>query len=259
MQLSLVQIGKWLDCPVSQDGFVLGYKQDSRLVEEGDLFFAIQGEKVDGHVYLKEVAKKGALAAVVSAAYSGDDFGLRLFRVEDVRAALRRLAEQVHQQYPCRVIGVTGSVGKTTAKEFIAELLGGCFRVNKTPGNANSQVGMPLSLLNAKGDEEVFVAEMGMSQPGEIARLVAIAPPEIALITKIASSHVAFFADGLQGIALAKGEILSSPKMRLSVMNAQVVPFFSSVKEVSSNLIYGVGEELSDFKLRKAVEGYWVS
>ena len=258
MKLSLEQIGKWLGCSELYSGFATGFKQDSRLVEVGDLFFALPGEKVDGHAYLHDVALKGAIGAVVSSSYTGEDFGLQLFRISSVLNGLHSLAKQVHLLHPCRVIGVTGSVGKTTTKEFIATLLEGSYRVGKTPGNANSQVGMPLSLLNAQGDEQVFVVEMGMSESQEIEKLVAIAPPEIALITAIALSHALFFSDGLEGIARAKAEIFSSSKTRFGLLSQQALVFSSCKTGDCDKVSYGFETENCDFALWRGTGLYFI-
>lgn len=258
-ELELKQIGQWLECEVPGAGSARGFRQDSRSVVPGDLFFAHKGEKVDGHSYLEEVSAKGAIAAVVSKEYRGKDFGLILLRVDSVILALQQLATIVHQRRQVRVVGVTGSVGKTTTKEFIATLLEGKFRVAKTPGNANSQVSVPLSILNSPGDEEVFVMEMGMSLPHEIEKLIAIAPPEISLITKIALAHVAFFPEGLEGIAAAKAEILSHSATRLGILNHQVCQFSSAQRGNCAKLTYALGTENPecDFVLLREGERFW--
>ncbi|MBS0620040.1 MAG: UDP-N-acetylmuramoyl-tripeptide--D-alanyl-D-alanine ligase [Verrucomicrobia bacterium] len=238
----LQQIAEFLGCRIQKEAAVTHFCQDSRLAEAGSLFFALSGNTVDGHDFLQMAAEKGAIAAVVAKSYMGPNFGLDLLFVPDVLRALQLLASKVQEGRAQKVIGVTGSVGKTTVKEFIATLLGKKFRVAKTPGNANSQVSVPLSVLNAAGDEEVFVAEMGMSQPGEIARLVKILPPDIAVITKIALAHAQSFPDGLEGIAKAKAEILSHPKTRLALINEQAW-HFAQVRNAASmpHLTYAVG------------------
>lgn len=245
-ELELRQIAQWLDQDIALSKIICGFKSDSRAVMPGDLFFALTGEKVDGHAYLKEVAASGAIAAVVSKKYAGEGFGLTLLRVDSVLIALQKLAKIVHSLRKVRVIGVTGSVGKTTTKEFIATLLEGKFRVAKTPGNANSQVGVPLSILNARGDEEIFVIEMGMSLPGEIRTLIDIAPPEIAIITKIALAHVLFFPEGIEGIAAAKFEILSHPATRMGILNYQVIPFLTAQAVRCEKRIYANKGEIKD-------------
>lgn len=229
----LSDIAALLNLNVARDVAICGFEQDSRKVAKGFLFFAIKGEKTDGHHFLSDVAHRGACAAVVSDSYAGEDFGLVLLRVADVLDALQALARQVHQKRNPRVIGVTGSVGKTTTKEFIAGLLEARFKVAKTPGNANSQVSMALSILNESKEHEVFVMEMGMSQKGEMQRLVSIAPPEIAVVTPITHAHVLFFPDGIEGIAQEKARILSHPQTRLGIVSAQAASF-SVVRDTGS-------------------------
>jgi UDP-N-acetylmuramoyl-tripeptide--D-alanyl-D-alanine ligase len=148
VQLTLQAVAKYLGCKGDYPGTVQGYAQDSRLVKPGDLFFAISGQRVDGHAYLRQVADQGAIGAVVSSSYEGPSFGLVLLHVDDVRQGLQQVARQVQAERSCLVIAITGSVGKTTTKEFVSTLLEGKYRVFKTPGNSNSQVGLPLALLN---------------------------------------------------------------------------------------------------------------
>jgi UDP-N-acetylmuramoyl-tripeptide--D-alanyl-D-alanine ligase len=198
---------------------------DSRLVKEGDLFFAIKGERADGHQFLKEIFEKGAVAAVVSQEYQGEDFGGRIVPVEDVVGTMQKLARWGLIRRKISVVGITGSIGKTTTKEFLFHLLEGKFRVGKTPGNSNSQIGLPLSLMNHSSEDDILIVEMGMSVKGQIAKLVEIAPPDFALITKIGHSHVDSFEDGLEGVAAAKAEILSHPKTRFALINTSAKPF----------------------------------
>src|SRR5580704_1140284 len=119
-EFDFAQVVNWLGSDVTVSGKVQGFRQDSRCVCPGELFFAIKGEKVDGHDFLNEVASRGAVGAVVSKQYRGENFGLTLVFVDDVLASLQKLAKTVHAQRTSRVIAVTGSVGKTTTKEFIA-------------------------------------------------------------------------------------------------------------------------------------------
>jgi UDP-N-acetylmuramoyl-tripeptide--D-alanyl-D-alanine ligase len=254
-EFDFAQIAQWLNCQERPSGKVRGFKQDSRDVLPGDLFFALKGEKVDGHCYLQEVASKGAIGAVVNTDYSGEHFGLTLLAVPDVMAGLHTLAKTVHALRNVRVVGVTGSVGKTTVKEFIATLLAGKYRVNKTPGNANSQVGVPLSILNSSGEEEIFVLEMGMTGRHEIEKLVNIAPPEVAVITKLALAHALFFPDGLKGIAAAKGEIFSHPHTRHRILSRETAQYFAPDPSFST---FGSEAEEVDLALCHTAEGYHI-
>jgi UDP-N-acetylmuramoyl-tripeptide--D-alanyl-D-alanine ligase len=210
-------IGEWLGCS-AKDIPITGFSFDSRDIEKGYLFFALTGAHFDGHDFLREVAKKGAVAAIVKETYLGETAGLILIRVKDVTSALQMLARLVQERRSQRVIAITGSVGKTTTKEFIATLLSQKYTVAKTPGNSNSQVGFPLAILRSSGEEEIFIAEMGMTHLHQIEKLVQIAPPELAVITKIGYSHVDTVPGGLEGVALAKSEILSHPSTKLAVI-----------------------------------------
>jgi len=212
MRKKLKDIAAFFGKRLRREDVVVHVAIDSRKVRAGSLFFALSGEKVDGHDFLSEVSKRGAVAAVVSNEYQGEDFGLDLIATEDVKKALQDLAKEVFQRKSPFVIGVTGSVGKTTAKEFIATLLSKKFRVMKSPGSLNSQIGLPSTLLNWEGNEEICVLEMGMSQKGEIARLVDIAPPNLGVLTKVSLAHSEFF-NSIEEIAEAKSEIFNSRKM----------------------------------------------
>lgn len=239
----LSQIARILGKDAAQDVLITGFQQDNREIASGNLFFALKGEKVDGHAFLEDVYARGGRSAIVSKEYAGEHFGLALIKVDNVLSALHDLARYVHASRSTRVIAVTGSVGKTTTKEFIATLLEGQFKVAKTPGNANSQVGVPLSILNARGDEELFVIEMGMSQKGEIEKLISIAPPEISVVTNISYAHVVFFPEGIEGIARAKAEIFSSSQTRLGIASAQAAQFDSVLQTGSCpKIIYGPGD-----------------
>lgn len=181
---------------------------DSRKVIPGSLFFALPGEKTDGHHFLKEVKERGAASAVVSPSYQGESFGLELIVKESPLLFLQELAKEKLKALPnLQIVGITGSVGKTTTKDFIAVLLEGKFKVVKSEKNENSQVSLPLTVLNrVRGDEEVLVLEMGMSEKGEIGKLAEIAKPKIAVLTAVGYAHSAFF-DSLEAIGRAKGEI----------------------------------------------------
>ena len=136
----LRQVAEMLGVACEIDEQVAGYQIDSRRVERGDLFFALKGEKVDGHGFLREVKERGGVGAVVDRGYGGPDFGLVLLRVEDVAGELAELARGFAARAKAQVIAVTGSMGKTTTKEFIATLLAGKFRVGKTDGSYNTKL-----------------------------------------------------------------------------------------------------------------------
>ena len=195
---------------------------DSRLVEPGDTFFAIRGEKVDGHDFLEIAAQKGATSAVVSDSYQGPSFGLTLDCVPDVRWELQERARLFLKNNPKRVIAISGSVGKTTTKFFAKTLLEQKYRVWASPRSYNSQLTVPLSILMCDPDAEILILEMGMSEPGNISRLIEIAPPEVALLTMISLQHVDDFPDGLEGIRREKLTLFSSPKTRLCIHHESI-------------------------------------
>ncbi len=187
------------------------YAIDSRLCAPGSLFFAVPGRR-DGRDFVAAAAAAGAAGAVVAgpvAASLPPEFGL--VQVGDTVAALQALARAALARRPVKVVGVTGSVGKTTTKEFAAALLAARFRVLKSEGNFNNYLGLALSLLRLEPGHEVAVLEMGMSAPGEILALTRIAPPDVAVITNVSPVHLQFFA-GLAEIARAKKEILDGAK-----------------------------------------------
>lgn len=189
---------------------IVAYTFDSRQARPGSLFFALKGIR-DGHDYIAEAQKKGAVAACVSRKVKDlpPDFGL--IQVDDTLHALQQLAARVLAESQLRVVGITGSIGKTSTKELTAGLLSERFAVLKSMGNYNNQIGLPISILSLTDSHQVAVLEMGMNHPGEIKRLVEIAPPEVAVITRIAPVHLEFF-QSLEEIALAKKEILTGAK-----------------------------------------------
>ena len=198
-----------------------GYSIDSRTVGPGQLFFAVKGERLDGHDFVEQALEKGAAAAVVRKDQLGRyPASPRLLAVEDTLAALQTLATAVRKLWGKPLIAVTGSAGKTTTKEAIAHVLSERFRVLKSEGNFNNHFGLPLMLLKLEPEYDVAVIEMGMSHAGEIRALAKIAQPEIGVVTNVAPVHLEFF-DSLAGIARAKYELIESlPASGTAVLNA---------------------------------------
>lgn len=190
------EIRTLLELPLSDDGREYrGAATDSREVEGGQLFVALPGERVDGADFLTHAAAGGALGAIVRAGREDPDLPLEYFPVQDPLAALGSLAAGVRARSKARVIAVTGSSGKTTVKEMVALAIGGDRRVYRTEGNLNSQVGLPLTILRAPDDADVWVLEVGASEPGEIAKLAAIAAPDDAIVTTVGPAHLEAFGD----------------------------------------------------------------
>ena len=188
-----------------------GAASDSREAKAGRLFFALSGERVDGFDFCAAAAQAGA-AAVVVAADRGRPTGcnaIPVIAVADPRKAMGDLAAAVRKQYRGRVVGVTGSNGKTTTKELIAAALSPAGQVLRTQGNLNTDVGLPLTVLEATGKEKFWVLEMAMRAPGEIAYLAGIAQPHVAVVTNVAGAHLGRLGS-LDAVARAKGEIFGS-------------------------------------------------
>ena len=191
-----------------------GYSIDSRTVAPGELFFAVRGERLDGHDFVAAAIERGAVAAVVSRARVATlpDAALAapLLITEEPLTALQSLAAHVRRQWGKRVVAVTGSAGKTTTKEAIAVALGAKFNVLRSEGNLNNGFGLPLQLLRLEPEHEVAVVEMGMNRPGEIAALARIAAPDWGVVTNVGTAHIENFADGQDGIARAKFELVDA-------------------------------------------------
>ena len=183
---------------------VTGVAIDSRSVRAGNLFVALAGERVDGHEFVPDAAGAGAVAALVSRAV---DFPLAQLVVADTLAALQAIAAAERGAARWRLVGVSGSIGKTTTKGFLAALLATTFTVGSTAGSRNSQAGLPAELCNQDDDLAWMVAELGMSHGGELDRLGAIARPDALLYTVVAPVHLEFFPD-LEAIAAAKAELI---------------------------------------------------
>ena len=203
------------------DAVASGYSIDSRTVRPGELFFAVKGEKMDGHEFVSEALEKGAVAVVVSREkHSEFPAGLPLIPVGDTLIALQGLATAVRRLWGKPLVGVTGSAGKTTTKEAIAHVLATRRKVHKSEGNFNNHFGLPLMLLKLQPEHDIAVIEMGMSHAGEIAALANIAQPEVGVVTNVAPVHLEFF-DSLAGIARAKYELIESlPATGTAVLNA---------------------------------------
>ncbi len=232
MKLTLGQIADWLHAEgeFDSEAVAFGYSIDSRTIAAGELFFAVRGERVEGHDYVEAALANGAVAAVVSMRWLAPPTmntidTCKLLRVPDedkdcVLAAMQKLAQAVRRAWAKRVIGITGSAGKTTTKECVAAVLGTRFQVLKTEGNLNNHFGLPLQLLRLEPEHDVAVLEMGMNHPGEIATLCRIAEPDWGVVSNVAAVHLEYFPDGLDGIARAKRELVEAlPAEGLAFLN----------------------------------------
>lgn len=190
---------------------IAGICIDSRSVQQGNLFIPFKGENVDGHQYVEDAIKKGAAASLWQKDVPNPPIHLPIMMVDDSLVAIQKLAAAYRKQLPVKVIAITGSNGKTTTKDILANLLSLQYKVQKTEGNYNNHLGLPLSILQLEEDTEFAVLEMGMSGKGEIALLTKIARPDAVIITNIGESHLLHLGSR-EGIAAAKLEILEGLK-----------------------------------------------
>ena len=181
---------------------------DSREVKPDSVFFAIKGERLDGHQFLMQ-ALQTARGAVVSRIKETIPLNRGIVQVDDTTAALQQLAHSIRVRMHFTLIGITGSAGKTTTKEMIATLIATERRTHRSWGNFNNQIGAPLCLDNVPDDAEVVVSEMGMNHKGEIAQIAGLMRPDVGVYTNIAPVHIEFFGT-IEGIAAAKRELLEN-------------------------------------------------
>lgn len=190
---------------------------DTRQITEGCLFVALKGEKFDAHDFAADAVKAGSGALLVSKRLPVD---VPQLVVADTRIALGQLGGWVRQQVPARVVGLTGSSGKTSVKEMTAAILRECGNVLYTAGNFNNDIGVPLTLLRLTAEHDFAVIEMGANHAGEIAYTTALARPETALVNNLSAAHLEGFGS-LAGVARAKGEIFDGlPENGIAVINA---------------------------------------
>jgi UDP-N-acetylmuramoyl-tripeptide--D-alanyl-D-alanine ligase len=187
---------------------IKGVSTDSRTVKQGNLFVPLMGEQFDGHVFIEQAVKQGAVAVLCQYDHGPLQSSVPILYVNDTLQSLQQLAKAYRRQIQVKVIGITGSNGKTSTKDMIAMLLSIVFRVHKTKGNLNNHIGLPLTLLEMPEDTQYAVIEMGMSARHEIERLSQLAEPNVAVITMIGESHMLQLGSRLE-IARAKCEILS--------------------------------------------------
>jgi UDP-N-acetylmuramoyl-tripeptide--D-alanyl-D-alanine ligase len=223
VKLSLARAAEFMQADGEFDpaAVATGYSIDSRTLQPGDLFFAVSGERLNGHEFVDAALAKGAVAAVVRHEQLSRFVDMsRLITVDDTLAALQQLAAAVRRLWGKPLIGVTGSAGKTTTKEIIAHVLATRHKVLKSQGNLNNHFGLPLQLLKLEPEHEIAVLEMGMSHAGEITALANLAKPDCGVVTLVAPVHLEFFGS-IADIARAKYELIESlPAGGIAVLNA---------------------------------------
>ena len=258
IHMSLNNAAILLDCdPFQNDINFHGITTDSRQLEAGMLFAALAGESHDGHNHIEQAVQSGAVAVLVSQAVETD---LPVIQVKDVQLALGTLAGYWRNQCKARVVGITGSNGKTTVKEMIASILRQNSSVLATKGNFNNELGLPLTLFQLDKSNDYAVLEMGASNPGDIAYLADIARPDVGLITNIGPAHLQGFVN-IEGVARAKGELFAAlPSDGTAIINASEpwVDLWQSNSKAGTTSYFN-GEGLNHIQAHLADEKVMVS
>lgn len=192
-----------------EGGAVKGVSTDTRTLNEGEIFFALRGPRFDGNAFIAEAARRGASGAVTDKKMSDMPASLNVIFVEDALGALGDLAQYVRAARRIPLVAIGGSSGKTTTKEMTASILGTSRKVLKTEGNRNNTVGLPLTLFGLNSVHDVAVVELGISEHGEMTRLVEICRPDVAVITNIGSGHLETLGT-VEGVMEAKKELFTS-------------------------------------------------
>lgn len=213
---------------------------DTRILKPGEVFVALRGENFDGHEFVETAIAKGALAAIVDFAYENPSFPV--LQVKNTLEAYQKIARWWRDRFNIPVIGVTGSVGKTTTKELIAAVLATQGRVHKTYGNYNNEIGVPKTLLELSPEDDFAVIEMAMRGKGQIAELTHIANPTIGVITNVGTAHIELLGSEA-AIAQAKCELLAEmPKDSVAILNHDNPLLISTAAQVwqEQTITYGL-------------------
>jgi len=255
IRMDLSTAAALLSCgPVQNDLIFTGIATDSRQVAPGMLFAALPGETFDGHDYIPEAVARGAVAVLAGRAV---DATVVTLQVADVLAALGLLAAHWRKRCPAKVVGITGSNGKTTVKEMVASILRRHGTVLATDGNFNNELGLPLTLFRLQDTNDYAVLEMGASNPGDIAYLADIARPEVGLVTNIGPAHLQGFVD-VEGVARAKGELYASlAETGTAIMNS-AEPWIGLWQGMNTagNVSFFAGTGTSDIKIEHSGAGH---
>lgn len=225
------------------DVTVTGVSIDSRTVSAGALFFAIRGERYDGHAFVRDALKRGAVAAVVSDAGALGKSSGRVLVVPETVRALGDLAAWYRRRFTVDVVGITGTNGKTTTKDMTHAVIAAARRTLKTEANLNSQIGVPLTVMRLERAHEAAVIEMGMDRPGQISRLAEISAPRVGVITNVSEAHLQTIGS-VEEVARAKGEILDAvPADGAAVLNGDDARVMSQAGRARGRVItFGLGK-----------------
>jgi len=245
-----------------EDFKIKGVSIDSRKVEPKNLFVAIKGERFDGHYFVKDALDKGATCVILAEKKFSEKerhifssaLEKRAVLVENTRTALQDIAKWYRDKFKLKVVGITGTNGKTTTKEMIAEILSKKYKVLRSEKSFNNQIGVPLTLLKLTPATEVLVLELGMNQPGEIGILTRMVKPDIGLITNIGPAHLEFMGS-LENIARAKFELLENMDEKgITILNADDPYLFERAKKEEKK-VYTFGlERKADFIAEKIMQ-----
>lgn len=222
---------------------VLNISTDSRTLQPGDLYVPLKGERFDGHDFIWEAVSRGAMGFLTSQSYTRED-DLAIIQVRDCLAALQALAREVRNRSSYRTIGLTGSTGKTSTKDFLKSILARRFKVWATPKSYNNEVGLPLTILGADSQDEILVAELGMRGEGQITQLCEILRPDMGIVTRIGPVHLETLGSE-ERIARAEGELVEAvPETGLVVLNRddRWFPYMAS-KARGRVVSYGIDSE----------------
>lgn len=272
MKKTLKQLATWLNDEVQAfgDTVVSGISIDTRTIQPGDLFVPFRGEQTNGHKYVLQAFEKGAGASLWQKDEPNPPVGVPLLFVDDPEIALQKMARAYRNEHKAKFIGITGSNGKTSTKDILAGTLAPFFKVQKTIGNFNNQLGLPITILQLDEDTEVAVLEMGMSGFGEIEFLTKIARPHMTVITNIGEAHMQDLGSR-EGIAKAKFEIIQGMQedgilfydgdepLLQELVAHEINLKAQSFGLASSNVLYAENIEAtaegSSFTTRGAIEG----
>jgi len=216
---------------------------DSRSIAKGELFVPIKGEKFDGHNFIEAAFERGACGAMVEKLppnFKNKCAGMWFIQVKDTTEAFLKLANLLRRSAHVKTVGITGSNGKTTTKDMCAAILAKRGHVLKTQGNLNNLIGLPITLSALDEKDEFAVLELGMSKPGEIAKLAKTADPDVGVITNVNSSHIEFF-DSLEGIAEAKAELIDNVRSDVPLVLNRDDKYFSFMQDKARGRVISFG------------------
>jgi UDP-N-acetylmuramoyl-tripeptide--D-alanyl-D-alanine ligase len=240
--------GRWLRLPNAMDGALRGAAFDTRALAGAEIFFALRGERSDGHAFLQQLGGSTVRLAVVHQPGLPAGFGGAVLQVADTLRALADMAHFLVRKHRPFVVAITGSYGKTTAKEVVAHTLAARRRVLKSPGSLNNEIGVPITLLNLDGSQDTCVLEYSARKPGDVDYLSRIAPPDLAVLLAVGHAHIGVFGSR-EAIYRAKGEIFHHLRPGgLALVNAGD----ARLRELAAgHRVLSFGRDVGDFRVER--------